>query len=206
MHAKKLGADDQTEMFGNYANQQLQKYHIMPVQITIENQSTTAWIIADKNIALNKLTIDQVNKTLFASLRWRPLWIFIGGLACTAICYPLFILASVCAYGLILSRTSTAAMSYLGVFTFLGSLALGGTVALATVCVPIIDTHSNHVSQKQIRKDLKTFYNTEGATLNADITASMVFFVEEAQLQEKLNLVLIDKDSEKHTLPFTLSL
>ena len=51
VYAKKLDAGDQELMFGKYAKQ-LKKYHIVPVQLTIENKSANCLILTDKNIHL----------------------------------------------------------------------------------------------------------------------------------------------------------
>ena len=193
VYAKKLDMNDQTEMFGKYARQQLQKYHVVPIQVTIENQSATAWVLADINITLNKLTIDEVNAKLFASRRWIPLRIFLGGAACALICGPL----------------TSALLLYCNV-EICGALWLAGwtatAIVTATFCIASGYAISNHISRKQMCEYFKTCCNAEGLTLNKEICASMVFFVEESQLPDKLNLLLTDKDREKHALPFELAI
>ena len=73
-------------------------------------------------------------------------------------------------------------------------------------CIAIADGIVNHMSKKQMREYLKTCCNINGITINPDISVSMLFFIEESQLPEKLNLLLADKDLEKHALPFELAI
>ena len=169
----------------NYGVHYIQKYHVVPVKITIENQSATAWILADKNIALKKLTINQVNAKLFASRRWLPLWIFLGGIGCAAIMFP-FVLY----YGLLCTTTQymLSVHPILAIFALLTEL----TLMWATPCIAIAYAVSNHMSRNEMRRYLKTYCTAEGLTLNEGISASMLFFVEESQLPEKLKLVLTD--------------
>ena len=197
VYAKKLDANDQIEMFGDHGGQQLQKYHVVPIQLTIENKSTTAWILADKNIALNKLAIDKVNAKLFASTRWIPLWIFLGGVACAVICGPLIgCLAAHAGADIVMSLVGAASIT----------ICVAGGIFLATTWVATVDAVSNHMSHKQMHEYLETYCNAEGITINDNMNASMLFFVEESQLPEKLNLLLADKDLEKHALPFELAI
>ena len=186
---------DQTEMFGKYAGQQLQKYHVVPVQITIENQSTTAWVLTDKNIALNRLTIDQVNAKLFASRRLIPLWIFLGGAAIAALCGLVGLIGAIrrCRFRLSVNYGRCL-------------YAIAGVAAFATSCVIDNFCHFKSMSRNEMQRYLKTYCTTEGLTFNEGMSASMLFFVEESKLPEKLNLVLTDKASEKHTLPFELAI
>lgn len=209
VYVKNLSFADQELMFGNCAKQ-LKKHHTVPVQLTIENNSATCWFLADKNIAIQKLTIDEVNTKLFASRRWIPLWIFLGGTACTAILAPVIGIAAG-------SLIYTALQPCHGIellAVYLGSVCYGtcitavaaGVLFTTTSCISIVDGIVNHMSKKQMREYLKTCCNAEGLTLNPNITASMLFFVEESKLPEKLNLLLTDKDAEKHALPFELSI
>ena len=210
VYAKKLSIDDQVDVFGKYAQQQLDKYHIVPVQITIENNSTTCWILADKNITINKLTLAEVNTKLFSARRWRPLWIFLGCLAGTAVVAPLIGIAagSLLYIAMQPCHGIEILVGYLGAVcygTYVTAIAAGVLFA-ATSFVTIIDAVSCHMSHKQMREYLRTCCNAESITLNPDISASMLFFVEESQLPEKLNLLLTDKDLEKHALSFELAI
>jgi hypothetical protein len=192
VYAKKLDFEDQELMFGSCAKQ-LKKYHIVPVQLTIENNGTTAWVLADKNIILNKLTVDEVNARLFASRRLNPLWIFLGGLAFSYFVLPIiFYLPTAYLY-----EVWTSACLFI-----ITSTAVVGTCS----CIAVADGIVNHMSKKQMRTYLTTYCNMGGVTINPDINASMLFFVKESQLPEKLNLLLTGKNIEKHTLPFTLTL
>jgi hypothetical protein len=192
VHAKKLSLEDQELMFGNCAKQ-LEKYHIVPVQLTIENNSTTCWVLTDKNIALNKLTIDEVNKTLFASRRWIPLRILLLGI-------PIALIAGAGIGVAIASPITCPCCIIVPVF-------MAASVIFATTsCISVVYGIVNHMSKKQMHEYLKTCCNSEGITINPDINASMLFFVKESQLPEKLNLLLTDKNVDKNTLPFELNL
>jgi len=207
VYAKKLNIDDQQELFGKYAKQ-LQKFHIVPVQVTVENNSAMSLVLADKNIALNKLTIDQVDAKLFASRRWIPLWIFLGGVACTAIIVPLVGIASFHWYMAPIYVHTIDPMCAFGAPFFSAGAAIvaGGVLFAATSCITIVDAVSYHMSKKEMQRYLKTCCNVEGITLAPDITASMLFFAEESQIPEKLKLLLTDKNLEKPVLPFELAL
>jgi hypothetical protein len=192
VHAKKLSFENQKELFGNDAKQ-LAKHHIIPVQITIENGNKTAWILSNQNISLKVLNIDEVNKILFASRRWLPLSIFLLGIPLSIIAGPIIAVA--------ICNPITCPCCII-----LPAIIASSTIFAATSCIAIADGIANHMSKKQMHKYLKTCCNMDGITINSDINASMLFFVEESQLPEKLNLLLVDKNIEKNTLPFELNL
>jgi hypothetical protein len=195
VHAKRLNFEDQENMFGNDANQ-LAKQHIVPVQITVENSSKTSWLLTDKNISLKLLSIDEVNKTLFTAKRLIPLWIFLGGLGIILIAGAPTTIPALIAIG-----TNPLAKLALIIFASYSAAALS-----LPLCIAAIDGIINHISKKQMHKYLKTYCNIEGITINPDINASMLFFVEESDLPEKLNLLLVDKNTGKNTIPFELNL
>ena len=178
VYSKTLTDTEQEATFGRSAQRQLKKYDIIPVQLTLENHSTIYWVLSDKNITLNKLTIDEVNTKLFASYRWRPLWIFLGGTALAIIVGPLV------GYGLLAA----------------------GIIFTTTSCVAVVDGTATHLNKKQMRKYLKDNCSEDGITLAPGITASVLFFVKESKLPSELGFTLIDNDLEKHALNFQMGL
>ena len=195
VHTKTLSFDDQKEIFGSDAKQ-LAKNHIIPVQVTIENRSQTAWLLANQNISLKLLTIDEVNKVLFASKRWIPLFIFLGGLGLALVAAPIGCL--------FIPATADIAICLCHVLAV--SIAVTGGILLTSSGIAIADGIVNHMSKNQMREYLKDGCNMEGLTITPYINASMLFFTKEADLPEKLNLLLVDKNMEKNTLPFELNL
>ena len=191
-YAKKLNLEDQELMFGSCAKQ-LEKYHIVPVQITIENGSQNAWLLTNQNISLKILTIDEVNKTIYASHRWLPLSIFMLGIPLSLIAGPMIAIA--------ICNPVTCPCCII-----IPAIIACSTIFSITTGISIVDGIVNHMSKKQMHECLKTCCNIEGITINPDISASMLFFVEESQLPEKLNLLLMDKNAGKNTLPFELNL
>lgn len=192
VHAKKLSFEDQKEIFGNDAKQ-LARHHIAPIQITIANNSQTAWLLSDKNTSIKFLTMDEVNKILFAAKRWTPLSIFILGIPLAIITGPIIAIA--------ICNPVTCPCCLI-----LPAIIACSTIFSATTGIAIVDGIVNHMSKKQMHEYLKTCCNMDGLTINPDINASMLFFVEESQLTEKLALLLVDKNIEKNTLPFELNL
>jgi hypothetical protein len=192
VHAKRLSFEDQENMFDDKAIE-LTKHHIVPVQITVENKSEKTWFLANKNISLKLLTVDEVNKILFATKRLLPLAMFITGLTDALFATYMILLLDIVGCG------CKAAL-----FTY-GSAIAGAFLVLST-CIAIACGIANHLSKKQMHEYLKTCCNMEGLTIAPDINASMLFFVEESQLPKKLNLLLVDKNIEQNTLPFELNL
>jgi hypothetical protein len=192
VHTKRLSFADQENMFG-HETYQLVKNRIVPVQITVENKSENIWLLTNKNISHKLLSIDEVNKILFTEKRLLPLWLFFDGLM------QGFLIEY---WLLILDNIGCGCKTLL--FTH------GGTIAAAFIIVStgiaVACGIVNHISKKHMHEYLKTYCNMEGVTINPNINASMLFFVEESQLPKKLNLLLVDKNTGKNTLPFELNL
>jgi len=193
VYAKKLNNGDQQELFGKYAKQ-LQKFRITPVQLTVENKSELNWILEQQNIDLKKITIDRVSAKMFASRRRIPLWIFWGGVGLAIILGPVSAVA--CILYLVPSLFFAALVS--------SGITTGVPIVLGT-SIAIIEGISCHRSQNEMSTYLKTCCNAEGITVEPDITASMLFFANESEIPEKLNVVLTHTDSSE-TLPFELAL
>lgn len=200
VYAKKLSSTEQTAMFGKEAKQ-LEKYKIIPVQITIENNGRTSLVFTHNNITLASLPIDEVNAKLFASRRWIPLWIALGGIAGILVLSPL---VGACCAALF---TPAAACPCHLFGNFIGfSLITAMLFGITTTSIATVNAVSNHMSRKEMQRYLKTYCNAEGITINPGIATSMLFFIEEAQLPEKINLLLTDKGFEKSGLSFELAI
>ena len=147
-YSKRLTYSEQELIFGQQA-QQLKKYNIIPVQLTLENNSKTCWVLKDSNILLSKLKIDEVNAKLFALRRWRPLWIFLGGAAAALVVFPIVLSAA--------TVLSVAPISYLhfGGSALAAGLIASGAVFATTSCIAIVDDISAHTSKKHMRQYLK---------------------------------------------------
>ena len=197
VYSKTLTDTEQEATFGRSAQRQLKKYDIIPVQLTLENHSTIYWVLSDKNITLNKLTIDEVNTKLFASYRWRPLWIFLGGTALAIIVGPLV--------GIGIAPLIGEPVGILLNCVGYGLLA-AGIIFTTTSCVAVVDGTATHLNKKQMRKYLKDNCSEDGITLAPGITASVLFFVKESKLPSELGFTLIDNDLEKHALNFQMGL
>jgi len=196
VYAKKLNNGDQQELFGKYAKQ-LQKFRITPVQLTVENKSELNWILEQQNIDLKKITIDRVSAKMFASRRRIPLWIFWGGVGLAIILGP--IAAVACIY-----LVTTDLLGWFFAALVSSGITTGVLIVLGTA-IAIIEGISCHRSQNEMSTYLKTCCNAEGITVAPDITASMLFFANESEIPEKLNIVLTHMDSSE-TLPFELAL
>lgn len=205
VHAKKLTPQDQEEIFGSYT-QSLNKYQIIPVQITIENSSTTCWCLTEKSVGLKSLTLDQVNDKLFAARRFRPLWIFLGGTAASLILGP--VIGFAISVFMIPAHVGCPGIAALTRLFILGIISgtVAGALFLATSCATIVDAVSYHMSRKQMREYLTTNFNSNGFLIQEGISASMVYFVEQSELPDRLALVLVDKDVTNNSLHFDLAL
>jgi len=191
VYAKKLNNADQQEMFGEYAID-LNKLSIVPVQLTVENRSQLNWVLSNKNIDLNTLSMDQVNKKFFESRRMRPTWIFLGCIG-----------AGIALGGLMALSFGSSSHFWL---VLCGGAILGTSAGFVIgSAVAIVDALSYQSSKSEMRCYLKRRCNAEGITVEPDITASMLFFANESEIPEKLNIVLTHTDSSE-TLPFELAL
>jgi hypothetical protein len=199
VHTKKLTSAELKDIFGDYTQKQLEKYHIAPIQITIENNSATAWILENNKIKLDKLTIEQVNNKIFSSYRWIPLWIFLGGTV-TAIT-----ISALIAIPIIYSAHGCCAFAT-AVSGFLLGAASGAIIFTTGSIIAIVDGIANHISKKQMAEYLKTNISPESIAINEGYYVSTILFVNASDLPEKLNLLLTDKNIEKNTLLFELNL
>lgn len=202
VRAKELDGHDCDKIFGECGSKLTTgKNPLVPIQLSIENNSDVAWLLPESKIKLDLVPTKYIMNRLHTDS---------SGIA--GACFGIGALAAVTGIGLIVA-IPTACVGSLAI----GALAIGGwctgvaltaaagLLIIATPFIIIVQTNDATIENDKIDTYVQKTSLGKSLLIRPDKTVDVLLFVDEESYKNRFEITLIN-DVENKKLPFTISL
>lgn len=189
LRAKLFTIEDRNEIFGDRANR---LNTVMPLQISIENNSGATWYLSPKNIALQQETINTVARRLRSwHTLWWPLTALGGGLALTigfGLPWLFWVGVPVCGS----CHVDRFALCLVGIPTLIGMLAIYGSPIIFIIGL-IADSYVNAALMPYLQET----YLSKSTSIAPGTAVDQLIFVKNQHFKQQFDIMLTNGTTDE---------